>query len=887
MQKKFLFSVIITIYDAEEFLEDAIKSITRQTIDFKKNIQLILVNNATEDNSEEICLKYKNKYPENIEYVKLKKNRGPAGGRNAGIKYIKGKYFNYLDADDKWELDVFKKAYDFLEKHYENIDIVSCRRKHFGRESSYHVLDFKFTNENRIIDIFEEPEAIQLHVTSCFFKTENCINYLFDEQIGIGEDSEYVEKIILNKGKYGVLKDNINYLYRKREDGKSALDGKESKKSYFLNDYIKILESLIKNSNKKYGKVIPFIQYHMAYETGWLLRSNCSILDDSEISDLKKRVIEFLEFIDDKIILNIKVMKREHKIFALNLKHKNESYSNNLDLSLLKEYNLFNPLSKKNLLLKIIDIRNEKLLISFQSNIFLSDERWKIYLKNKKKDIYYPTRMCCTNDSLKSLGETIFYKNGYFWEIDISAIASLCLQPVILIDNVEYYCNFSCSDFVKATNASENSFFTKKIKDDKYYLKIVGKKIKVFKSNRKNYYEIKYLISLLKKFKLNVIFLRVIAKIIKSFERKKVLLISDRIHMSDDNGELFYKWIVKNKLNDVNAYYVVSKKCSDRKRIKKYGKIVYYGSLKYKILYINAHAIISSMVDHFIYSLPFGKNNIYMMDKNKNRVCLGHGVSEQDMAKTEGMYALNLQMYTVASKRESNAKTTEKYGYTDKEIKITGISRYDYIYDLSLSEKGKKILFAPTWRKSLAGFYNKGINSYNYKFKDSNYFKFFNNLINDQRILNAMKEHGYTGVFNIHPAIKANIIDFESNELIKIQEKNDSYINQFKENRLVVTDYSSIANDYAYAKSAVIYSQFDFDTFYKNHTYNKGTFDYEKDGFGPVCYDYETTVKKIIEAIESNCKVEKKYEVRRNNYFMYFDNKNCQRIYDEIMKLEE
>ena len=67
-------STIIPIYNVEKYLDETIKSIINQTIGFK-NIQMILVNDGSPDNSEEICLKYKEKYPNNIIYVK-KENGG-------------------------------------------------------------------------------------------------------------------------------------------------------------------------------------------------------------------------------------------------------------------------------------------------------------------------------------------------------------------------------------------------------------------------------------------------------------------------------------------------------------------------------------------------------------------------------------------------------------------------------------------------------------------------------------------------------------------------------------------------------------------------------------------------------------------------------------------
>ena len=60
---KYKISVIVPVYNVEKYLEETIESVIAQTLGFK-NIQLILVNDGSPDNSEEICLKYKEKYPE-------------------------------------------------------------------------------------------------------------------------------------------------------------------------------------------------------------------------------------------------------------------------------------------------------------------------------------------------------------------------------------------------------------------------------------------------------------------------------------------------------------------------------------------------------------------------------------------------------------------------------------------------------------------------------------------------------------------------------------------------------------------------------------------------------------------------------------------------------
>ena len=106
---KYKISVIVPIYNVENYLSETIESVIHQTIGFKKNIQLILVNDGSPDDSETICLKYKNKYPDNILYIK-QKNSGVSAARNHALDYIEGEYVNFLDSDDKWDRDAFKKV---------------------------------------------------------------------------------------------------------------------------------------------------------------------------------------------------------------------------------------------------------------------------------------------------------------------------------------------------------------------------------------------------------------------------------------------------------------------------------------------------------------------------------------------------------------------------------------------------------------------------------------------------------------------------------------------------------------------------------------------------------------------------------------------------------
>ena len=150
---KYKFSVVMPIYNVEKYLDDSIKSVTNQTIGFRENIQLILVNDGSTDNSEQICIKYKRMFPDNIIYLR-QENLGVSAARNAGAKYIQGKYVNFLDSDDKWSLDAFEKVWKYFEDNQDKIGLVSCRMKFFDEREDYHLLDYKFEN-TKIVNILE------------------------------------------------------------------------------------------------------------------------------------------------------------------------------------------------------------------------------------------------------------------------------------------------------------------------------------------------------------------------------------------------------------------------------------------------------------------------------------------------------------------------------------------------------------------------------------------------------------------------------------------------------------------------------------------------------------------------------------------------------------
>ena len=90
---------------------------------------VILVNDGSTDNSEEICLKYQKEYNKNIVYIKIK-HSGVSKARNIGLDYAKGEFINFLDADDKWDSEALMHVSIFL-KENKNVDIYLFLKKSF------------------------------------------------------------------------------------------------------------------------------------------------------------------------------------------------------------------------------------------------------------------------------------------------------------------------------------------------------------------------------------------------------------------------------------------------------------------------------------------------------------------------------------------------------------------------------------------------------------------------------------------------------------------------------------------------------------------------------------------------------------------------------------
>ena len=211
MQKD-LISIVVPVYNVEDYLEKCIQSILNQSY---KNLEIILVDDGSPDNCPKICDKYE-KLDSRIKVIH-KKNGGLSDARNIGIKNAKGKYISFVDSDDYIKENFIEDMYNLLIKYDADI---ACSQMKITNKTNDDVV-----NENKKINIYSSLDAIKETLyqrnidnsaPSKLFKKE-----LFDDicfPVGYTfEDLDTVYKVFLKCEKI-VVSNYKYYFYYQRED---------------------------------------------------------------------------------------------------------------------------------------------------------------------------------------------------------------------------------------------------------------------------------------------------------------------------------------------------------------------------------------------------------------------------------------------------------------------------------------------------------------------------------------------------------------------------------------------------------------------------------------------------------------------------------------------
>lgn len=205
-----LISVIIPVYNVAEYLEKSLISIIEQTY---KNIQVIIIDDGSTDNSGKICDQYCEK-DERFEVYHIQ-NGGVSNARNKGMDYSRGKYIYFLDPDDFLERDTLEILYNHIKTSLS--DLVECsyyKKKSNMKESIIH-LNAEISSEDAIQSLLLWNGYITSFCWDKLYIREKIGEIRFDTNLRVGEDDLFVFQYLLQCKKVSVIDRPLyNYLIR-------------------------------------------------------------------------------------------------------------------------------------------------------------------------------------------------------------------------------------------------------------------------------------------------------------------------------------------------------------------------------------------------------------------------------------------------------------------------------------------------------------------------------------------------------------------------------------------------------------------------------------------------------------------------------------------------
>lgn len=369
------------------------------------------------------------------------------------------------------------------------------------------------------------------------------------------------------------------------------------------------------------------------------------------------------------------------------------------------------------------------------------------------------------------------------------------------------------------------------------------------------------------------------------FSRRKIWLFLDKIYKGGDSSEYMYRYCQKQN-DGIRKYYLLDKSSADYARMRREGyKPLVRGTLKHRLIFLNADMVIASNSTVFAFNDYGFENSLPIRgDVHFDVACVQHGMSVQKIAIAQNRLRDNTRLYFCASKYEIENLSKPVYDYVGYDaLKLTGVPRYDGL----VNRAQKIIVISPTWRmqSALPVTRSEGVSrDFNPHFKETNYFKVYNSLINDPRLLDAARRYGYRIQYVLHPIVSPQHDDFDKNDVVEIIPSigDMSYEKIFCEGALMVTDFSGVQFDFAYMRKPVIYLH--------HHDipqhYEEGTFFYDTMGFGEICHTNDELIDVLCRYMENGCKMPQLYRDRADDFFEYSDNNNCARIYPFMLEHE-
>lgn len=718
----------------------------------------------------------------------------------------------------------------------------------------------------------------------------------FDDTLGLEAERDYFLRLCMAKMKV-VFCQHIHYYSAQTREGDFTFFKDIYEKAWYEESFDRFWTPFLKEIRKKQGQVPLFVQYHVMFtirnrtSSNWNNR-NKHVITEGKETEVLASIGRTLEQVDSLVVYN------GHKIPESNatdsLKWVYGILRNGKEFCYDKYFLSGNPYyGVDNIVLnRILNLKTNILFMNYEDGCLHIDGTVHPILFSMAEAVYfvfggkkYPLEYNGRYALNKVFGESVYKSHSFHVKLPMDKCGDGMLSCAAKIGGEEIRVAFSYeSHFSRMSGAYKNSYWC--FGNDPMYMSVKeedGIRFKPATKKDKRRQERKLAMEMLMSCKkrawLFFVIRRVYFMLRPIMKRRPIWMYLDKIYKAGDSSEYLYRYASAQK-DGIKHYYLVDKKAADYKRLKNDGFTpLVRGSIKHRLVFLMADMMIISNSTVFAFNNFGMPNSANVRDLVDFHVCcVQHGMSVQKIAVAQNRLRDNTRLYFCASKYEIENLSRPIYDYVGYDaLKLTGVPRYDGLVD----DDKKQIMISPTWRMQAAVPVRTSEGEqrdYNPLFKESTYFKVFNSLINDPRLIETAKKYGYRIKYVLHPIVSAQADDFDKNDYVDIIPAvgDMSYERMFCESSLMVTDFSGIQFDFAYMRKPLVYLH------HKDipQHYEEGTFFYDTMAFGEIAHDNDELIDLLCGYMQSGCKMKEEYVRRADDFFYYNDHNNCKRIYD-------
>lgn len=816
---------------------------------------------------------------------------------NQAVKLATQGYITFALPGDIFPTNSLAKACALFKTQLKQVSFVSLNTSCLFRDTKKYEAVFR-ANTPALIELNKQPDLVPIVFSGIVFKRKCFESTEFNEALKYDFGLEFTYRLLKSNPKFGFAK---TASFRTMQSLESPEVGSTFalEREWYWQTMEEFLIPLFDSHIYSKGSLPKYLKYAAIYQLKWRFQHNINQSSkhviDEEIEDFFNLCGHLLKHIDASIIANkIKLFTLTQfiKYTFLHLKYEGKyspKYFYYEGSTFIEHDNaiLFKANDQK-VLLELLEFDDENLIIEGAVDNFVDFTRCELLAFHAKEPLEvvetyryshakyfsvsvhkrYTFKVVVPKDRLKSNQGAIAFKlniNGH--TIDLPIITKRHTSRLSSILPKGYWAK---SGFIlrlaanKKTISVRNSTLTTIVKAEYALLRsmLLSKKC----PNRLFMLRCLYWLTF------------------PLFRQSRIWLTYDKLYKGGDCGEYFYKHAASRK-DGISADYVLNEKSPDYARLRNEGyRPLKYGSLKHKLRFLNAEAIFTTHGGVHSFNSFTDSDIVYFQDLLRSDVaCIQHGLTVQQLAFNSNRLFNNMKRYYCASKYEIQNLAHPVYGYEDKSaLKLTGIPRYDGL----INNDKKQILITPTWRNYIAmpAAAKNESKPYHPGFKNTDYFKIYNSLLSDSRLIETAKATGYKIIYLLHPAVSAQIADYPQHEGVEILPSlSINYEEILTESSLMVTDYSGVQFDFAYMRKPVVYYH---PTKLPPH-YKEGGFFYDTMGFGEICIEHEELVENICDYMLSSCQVKPFYLARQNDFFAYDDLNSSRRIYDDMFTYQQ